>query len=897
MTLKVSTPLLATKLYVPLPRPEMVPRPRLLQRLDEGLRLGHRLALISAPAGFGKTTLLSVWVRSLQQPVSWLSLDEADDELHRFLTYLVAALQKADEHIGQAMQDLWEAPGRLPIDRLMIGLINSITAVPAPVVLVLDDYQAIGQPEIHQVVTFLLDHCPPQMQMIIASREDPPLPLSQLRARGQITEIRERDLRFTRGEAVVFLNQVMDLKLTAEEVSALETRTEGWIAGLQLAALSMRDRADTQGFVRSLSGTHRHILDYLTDEVLERQPEQVRTFLLYTSILDRLTGPLCNALTGEENGKETLELLDSANLFIIPLDDERRWYRYHPLFRDLLRYYLKQEVPTQTLIILHGRACAWLAQHDLKAEALPHAIAGQDLDCAADLIEAIAAGPILRGKVETLNAWLDELPSDVVQARPLLSVIRAWTYHMDGQRDAIEPHLQDAERSLQRLGFPDEDPFASDLRGQIAAIRASNARHRGDWPLFFQYADEALQLLAEDSLAVRTTLNANLGLAHMLRVNLQAAVAAFREVQSLGQASGNLISAVNCIGFLAAILIAQGRLRQAVDLCRHTIDSHLEHYPEPLPTLGHVHASLARVLYEWNDLAAAAAHLEEAVVLGERTHLPSTLRFRASMLTRIRQMHEAEYDMASLPPQIKKVAQREQGNADDADLTAWRVRHWLEQGDEEAVERWAETYRRDKPSAQIWRPYGELALVRVLIARQEWNEALDLLTQIRRSALEAGGRGWAIEALVLEALAYQTLGQTDRALAAVSEALSLAEAEGYVRTFVDEGKPMATLLGQVWRHGVSPHYVGTLLVVCRAGMPTTSEGSQAAPTPLLYEALTERELEVLHLIDAGLSNREIANRLYISLNTVRTHTKNLYCKLDVHSRTQAITRARELNLL
>jgi LuxR family transcriptional regulator, maltose regulon positive regulatory protein len=893
----MSPSLLAIKLYVPLPRPEMVTRPRLLQRLDEGLRLGHRLTLISAPAGFGKTTLLSVWAQSLQQSVSWLSLDEADDELHRFLTYLVAALQKTDNHIGPAMQELWEAPGRLLIDGLVIGLINSIAAVPTPIVLILDDYQAIGQAEIHQVVTFLLEHCPPQMHLVIASREDPPLPLSQLRARGQIAEIRERDLRFTTQESVVFLNQVMGLRLTADEVSTLETRTEGWVAGLQLAALSLRDRADTESFVRSLTGTHRHILDYLTDEVLERQPEQVRTFLLYTSILDCLTGSLCNTLTGEENGQEILELLDHANLFIIRLDDERCWYRYHPLFRDLLRYYLKKEAPTQTLVLLHRRACAWLAQRDLKAEALPHAIAGQDLDCAADLIEVIAAGPILRGKVETLKAWFDELPSDLIQARPLLSVIRAWTYHMDGQRDAIEPHLRAAEHSLQMLGLPDDDPFASDLRGQIAAMRASSARHRGDWPLFFRYAEEALESLAEDNLAVRTTLNANLGLAYMLRVDLRAAVAAFREVQSLGRASGNMISAVNCIGFLAAILIAQGRLRQAVDLCRRTIDSHLEQYAEPLPTLGHVHASLARILYEWNDLAAAAAHLEEAVVLGKQTHLPSTLRFRASMLNRIRQIQGTEQDLASLPPQIEKATEREQENLDDADLTAWRVRHWLDQGDVAAADRWAGPYRGDEPSAQIWRPYGDLALARVLIARQQWEEALDLLTQIRRLALEAGGGGWLIEAWVLEALAHQTMGQSDRALAAVSEALSLAEPEGYVRTFVDEGEPMVTLLGQVWRHGVSPHYVGTLLAAPRAGLVATSAGPPATPAHLLYEALTERELEVLHLIDAGLSNREIASRLYVSLNTVRTHTKNLYSKLGVHSRTQAITQARDLNLL
>jgi len=895
--------MLQTKLHVPPIRPELVSRPRLIERLNAGLN--GKLTLISAPAGFGKTTLVNEWIQviggaSPPIAIAWLSLDEGDNDLARFLSYFIAALNQIEgieSTIGKGALSILQSPQPSPTEAVLTPLINEIATIPDRILFVFDDYHLIEVQAIHDALTFLLNHCPPQMHLIIASREDPPLPLSQLRARGQITEIRERDLRFTTQECVVFLNQVMELRLSADEVSILETRTEGWIAGLQLAALSMRGRADTQRFVRSLTGTHRHILDYLTDEVLERQPEQIRTFLLYTSILDRLTGPLCNALTGEENGKETLELLDSTNLFIIPLDDERRWYRYHPLFRDLLRYYLKQETATQSLVLLHRCACAWLAQHGLEAEALPHAIAAQDLDCAANLIEASAAGQTLRGKIGALNAWLDELPNGLIQKRPHLSVIRAWTYHMDGQRDAIEPHLQDAERSLRMLGRPDDAPFVSDLLGQIAAIRASNVRHQGDWPLFFQYAGEALELLAEDSLAVRTTLNANLGLAYMLRMDLKAATTAFREVQSLGQRSGNMISAVNCIGFLAATLIAQGRLRQAADLCRQTIDSHLEHYPEPLPTLGHVYASLARVLYEWNDLAAAAAHLEQGVVLGEQTHLPSTLRFRACMLTRIRQIQETEQDVTPLSTQIREVARREQEVCDDADLTAWRVRRWLDQGDMQVVERWVDAYRADKASAPIWRPYGDLALVRVLIARHEWKEALDLLAQIRRSALEVGGVGWVIEALVLEALARQAMGQTDRALAAVSESLPLAESEGYVRTFVDEGEPMATLLAQVWRRGVSRRYVGTLITRFRAGMPPKSARPQAILAHLLYEALTERELEVLQLIDAGLSNREIADRLYVSLNTVRTHTKNLYSKLDVHSRTQAIARATDLGLL
>ena len=901
----MATPILTTKLYIPRVYPNLVPRPRLIERLDEGLRLGHRLTLVSAPAGSGKTTLVTEWLHSADRPFTWLSLDEGDNDPVRFLTYLVAALHKVDGDIGQAMQSLLGSPQLPPVEMLMTALINDIAATPTPFALVLDDYHVIGDASILKAMGFLLEHQPPQIHLVIATREDLPLSLSRLRARGQMTEIRAHDLRFTIEEVALFLNEAMGLNLSDEDVAALEARTEGWIAGLQLAALSMQGRDDLSGFVTAFSGSHRYILDYLADEVLHQQPEETRTFLLQTSILNRLSGPLCNAVTGQENGQDILEHLESANLFVIPLDDERHWYRYHHLFGDLLRHYLKQEVGAQGLTSLHRRACAWLVQHDLKAEALHHAIAGEDFDRAADLIEAIAEATVLRGAVKTVQSWIDALPHDLVRKRPLLSVIHAWAFHTNGQREAVEPHLRDAERALQALGLPDDDPFVSDLRGHIAAMRASNARHRNDLPLFFRYAEEALGLLAEDDLIVRTTVSANLGLAHMLRGDLMAAVKALREAQSLGQASGNVISAVNCVGFQTAVLIAQGQLRQAAELCRHTIDHHLDHYPKPLPTLGHVHANLARVLYEWNDLEAAATHLEQGVVLGEQTYLPSTVRFRASLLGWIRQIQGAHGDTVALPRQVVAIADRErcpepvegQTDLDDVDFTAWRVRLWLAQNNVAAAEAWVEAYQAGEAPPQLWRPYGDLALARVLIAQQRLGETLDMLAQIRQSAQEAGGTGWVIEALILEALAFQSMGETDRALTALSQALSLAEPEGYVRTFVDEGEPMPALLRQAGLRGVAPHYVGQLLAAFGPGEPAEAAVQEAVPALAFHEALTQRELQILRLVDAGLSNREIAEALYISLNTVKTHTKSLYSKLNVHSRTQAINRARDLKLL
>jgi LuxR family maltose regulon positive regulatory protein len=894
--------ILATKLFLPSARPNTVRRPRLIERLNAGLKVGHSLTLISAPAGYGKTTLISEWVRNRGRPVAWFSLDEADDRLSRFLAYIVAALQHVDENIAQALQDLLEVPQPPSIDVLMTRLINDVAVIAPPFLLVLDDYQVIDEQDIHAAVAFLLDHQPPQLHLVIATREDPPLPLSRLRARGLITEIRESDLRFTKEEATAFLRQTMGVSLTIDESSALQTHTEGWITGLQLAAISMQGRQDPHGFIQSLTGTDRHILDYLTDEVLRRQTEKHGSFLLQTSILDRLSGPLCHAVTGLENSQDIIEHLERANLFLISLDNERCWYRYHHLFRDLLRYHLKREMGAQDIASLHRRACAWLAEHNLKAEALDHAIAGEDFETAADLIEVLARAVILRGDEKTVLRWIEALPANLVLRRPYLCIVHAWALNLTEEVNAEETRLQDAERALRAQGLPDDDPYVSDLRGHIAAMRASNARRLNNIPLLIQLSKQALELLSKDDSTVRTVVTQNLGMAYMLNLDLRAAARTYLEAQALGRSSGNIITVINSIGFLTAVLIAQGRLRQAATLCRSTIDEHLESHPTPLPTLGHVHASLARVLYEWNDLEGAAAHLERSVELGQLTRLPSSVRLGASLLGWTRQVQGKEDGVAGVPPQIAEIAEREQRDLEDVDFTAWRVQSWIAQGKLVAAEAWAEKYLAGQAQPPPWRPYGDLALARTLIAQGRLADALDILAQVLRLASDSGGTDWVIKSRIFEAMALQTMNETARALDPLSQALSLGEPEGYVRAFVDEGEPMAVLLRQAGLHGVASRYVDRLLsALCRVeretGRMETAARQVTPSSSALVESLTERELEVLRLINAGLSNREIAERLVVSLNTVTTHIKGLYAKLNVHSRTQAVNRARDLGLL
>ncbi|MBE7553459.1 MAG: helix-turn-helix transcriptional regulator [Anaerolineales bacterium] len=903
--------LLQTKLYIPQTRvANLVPRPRLIEQLNEGLHRTPSVILISAPAGFGKTTLVSDWLHQNKVPTAWLSLDEGDNDPTRFLTYLVAALQTIAPTIGADVLAMLHSPQPPPIEAMLTVLVNDITTLPDHFTLILDDYHVIEAKAIDKALTFLLDHLPPPLHLVIATREDPPLPLARLRARDQLTELRAADLRFTPDEAATFLNEVMGLSLSAEEVTSLESRAEGWIAGLQLAALSIRGRADVAGFIKAFAGDNRYIVDYLVEEVLQRQPEPVRNFLLETSILDRLSGPLCNAVTGQGESKARLEALERGNLFVIPLDDKRHWYRYHHLFVDVLRVHLMEEQPDRVRT-LHQRASEWYEQNGSAAEAIRHALAAKDFERAAYLIER-AVPAMRRSRQEvTLLGWLKALPDEVIQCRPVLSVHYAGTLLQSGQLDGVEDRLRDAERwfdpmaNMGEMAVVDEAEFHG-LPGWIAIYHAGMALVRGDVAGTVTYARRALDLVPEADHLGRGAAAALLGLAYWTSGDLETAYQTYAEGMARVQRAGHLSDALGCAIALADIRLAQGRLREAMSIYERGLKLATEQGAPPPAVRGaaDMYVGMSELLRERDDLNAATQHLLRSKELGEFAGLPQNRYRWCVAMARIRKVQgdldgaldlldEAErLYMGDFFPNVRPVA-------------AWKTRVWVAQGRLGEALGWA---REQGLSAQddlsYLHEFEYITLARVLLTRYKRDrtdsplrEAIGLLERLLQAAEEGGRTGSAIEILVLQALAHQALGDISTALLPLQQALTLAEPEGYVRTFLDEGPPMAQLLREAAAREIMPDYTGRLLKVFKAE-PSSSEGASPLPaSPPLIEPLSQRELEVLRLFKTELSGPEIADELVIGLSTLRTHTKSIYSKLNVNSRRAAVNRAEELGLI
>ena len=943
----MATSLLQTKLHIPPPRPGLVPRPRLVERLNaglwqnglqKGLCFARKLTLISAPAGFGKTTLLSEWIHSavgnreygvssreyggrcvrigskerasasLLTPYSllptprfaWLSLDQGDNDLTRFLAYVVAALQTIKSHIGQGVLAALQSPTAnrpaINVEAVLTTLLNETAGLPNDpltgsekgLILVLDDYHVIESQAIDKALTFTLDHLPLQMHLVIASRTDPTLPLSRLRARGQLTELRTKDLRFTIDEAAAFLEQVVRLPISSDHVRTLEDRTEGWVTGLQLAAVAMRGLGQGEQiarFIHSFGGSHRYVIDYLVDEVLDRQTPSVQAFLLQTSILDRIAAPLCNAVAGREDSQALLERLEAANLFLIPLDGERRWYRYHHLFADLLRQRLRQAQPEQAPI-LHCRASEWYALQGFHFEAVHHALAGGDFERAAGLIEATGLSLIGQGAFTTVRNWIDTLPKSFVRKRPYLCVYHAWASNFTDQLDAIEPYLQDAQRALQAQELPAHDAVARDVHGHIATLRAWNARRQRDNALAIGLLKEAVNCLGDGNPIVRTFADLNLGLAYMDDGELVKAADAFRDAVSQESVSENELASLMATSHLAAVLILQGRLHEAAKLCRRTIRDQLARHDKLPPTLCMVYLRLAWVLAEWNDVEGFYAHLSQAVLLADQIGYDSVVRVGVWTMTWEKQLLAEQGTIIEFPEEVAAIVDRVLAIETDGDGTS---------PDISTIETLnTETYLVDDAYFEIWPGYSDHARARKLAQEGRAQEALDLLAQIYESARAVKGIGLMIEARSMEALIYQAQGELDRALDALGDALSLGEPEGYVRTFADRGAPMAQLVQQAAACGMMPGYTARLLAAFGTHPP---EGARSPPSQPLVEPLSPRELEVLELIAQGLSNREIGQRLFLALSTVKGHNRNIYGKLQVQRRTEAVARARELGLL
>ena len=908
----MSTPVLAAKLYAPLSQPGVVPRPRLTEWLNEGLH--RKLTLISAPAGSGKTTLVGEWVAGVERPAAWLSLDEGDNDPTRFLTYLVAALQTVAPDIGESVLGVLGSPQPPPTESLLTALLNETTTVPDDFVLVLDDYHFVDARAIDDALVFLLEHLPPRMHLVIATREDPHLPLARLRARGQLTELRASDLRFTLSEAAEFLNSVMGLGLSAEDIAALESRTEGWIAGLQLAALSMRGREDVAGFIRAFTGSHRFVLDYLVEEVLQRQPERIRSFLLQTSILDRLSGPLCDTLTGGKDGRGMLEALERGNLFVFPLDDERQWYRYHHLFADVLQARLMEEQPGHAPP-LHQRASGWYERNGSPTDAIRHALAAEDFERAAGLVE-LAVLEMLGSSQETLYRWLMALPDEVVRARPVLSVYYAFALHGRGGFEAADARLRDAERCLDTTAETDEQGEASSadmvvvdqvafrsLPGTIAVARAYHAGALGEVLSASNHARRALELLPEDDHLWRGAAAALLGIAYWTLGDLEAAHRSFAEGVAHQQMAGNTRWEIASTYILADIRIAQGRLREAVRTYEQSLRIAEEH-GELVWGTASLYVGLSELHRERDDLEAATELLMRSQELGEHFGLPET-RYR--WYVAMARIKEAQGDLDGALELLEE-AERQYVESPDPDvrpIAALKTQVWIRQGRLTEALSWArEQGLSVRDDLSYLREFEHITLARVLLAEykrervdRSIHRSMVLLERLLQAAEDGKRMGSVIEILVLHALAYEVQGDRPTALAPLKRALSLAAPEGYVRIFVDEGLPMAGLLSEAAANGIMPGYTARLLAVLESEELKSEEGSHRLPTESVVGPLSQRELEVLQLVAQGLSNREISQRLFLTLSTIKGHNRIIFSKLMVQRRTEAVVRARELGLL
>lgn len=896
--------ILNTKFYIPNTRAKLIHRDRLINKLNQGIH--RKLSLISAPAGFGKTTLVTEWLSDLQfnaenqtqihNCVAWLSMDEGDNDPVQFLNYFIEALKRADgiaDTIGQKAINMLQSPQPPSFETILTSVINEITSIPDRIILILDDFHLVENQSIHDAVTFFFKHQPKNFHLVIVTREDPHLSLSRLRTRTQLTELRAIDLKFSSEETTEFLNQIMNLNISEEDISILDSRTEGWIAGLQLAAISMQGHTDISNFVQSFTGSHRFVLDYLIEEVLKHQPKQVRDFLLLTSILDRLTGSLCDALTNENNGQQTLENLEQANLFIIPLDDERQWYRYHHLFADLLRQRSRQIIPDQ-LPELHRRASLWYDHLGYRVEAIDHALHSADYLRAIELINLDVEGNYEDVALLTLQRWLTAIPENLIMAHPPILLLKAWYLFNIGQIETADQSLMDVTQLIETSDQL-SDPMRAALSGRALAIRAFIASLRGDFAGSEQFSRQSLDLLPAAEQAWRSSVTITLGEAYAAQGQIADAQHFRAEALRLSQSAGNpfiiMIANLN----LTETLWQRGQIMAVLEICEHQMQFATDHNLNETPIIGWLLGIWGAALAEMNQLDKALELSQKSVELAE--HGQDMFYIGNSYLYRVRVLFAAG-DRYAVDNILQEIAHTDAlAPLVTAQVSAWQIRIWLAEGKLDIAAQWL---NENNLNVDGELPYVHeadyVAVARVLLALGRLDSASDLLTRLQEVA-EVGGRNLrVIELLILRALAAQANEDLPQALALIEQALILGESRGLIQVFVDEGSDLARLLYTAIKQDILPTYAQRIIAAfpIETPLPTTV---QALSEDEWIEPLTDRELEILQLVAEGLSNQEAGNRLYLSANTVKAHLRNIYGKFGVNNRTQAVAKGRSLGII
>ena len=887
----METSLLATKLRVPPLLPRIVRRSRLVDDLENGLP-AHKLILLSAPAGYGKTTLLAEWAQATQYRVAWLAVDQEDNALDRFLRYLLASWETIHPEVRHSPLGLLLGASEPDTDAVLSAFLNLASDLPHHLVFVLDDYHLIEEPSIHQALTFLLDHLPPTLHFALAARARPPLPLARYRARQELLELRTEDLQFARDETADFLNRLMRLDLTQDELAELHTRMEGWAAGLQMVALSRQGRLGA-GDTLVVSGKHRFIADYLTEDVLAPLPADRRRFLLQTSILERLCGSLCDSITERTDGQETLELLERENVFLTLLDESREWFRYHQLFAEFLQGELQRRHPEE-VALLHGRAAQWYLAHDLPEQAFQHAVARGDLELVIYIFERYVPAKLQGGEVKIVERWLAALPEAWRAAHSMLGFAQACVLLYTGQFEAGLRYVDEVEQRVRAQG--------EEMRAQLAkvtALRCIVACYQNDLSPAEAFAHEALRDLPEDDIELRNGLYGALGDTYRKNGRWEEAKACYLKTLDFPHTPSFHVQSVIAFGALADLDLQQGHLQGAATYWRRAlaiINDRRSWGILPLSLIGWVYLRMGEIFYEWNELGEASGHVDQGL---QRAELSGDAQAMLAGHLIAGRLKLTAGDSAAASACLERAHSLVEG----AEFPDWtgrlerlRLEWWLAQGRLRAAVDWANEMievgvREGQPANEETR----LAIARALTAQGDaptLTRALALLRALLQAAEAEGRAGIEIEALALQALASWRRGEHPSAMTSLERALRLAEPEGYVRLFADLGLPMARLLQEARSRAVMPEYVAKLLAAFGDGHPLTAQVAMPLPEPL-----SQREQEVLKLIAAGLTNREIAETLVVSPETVKKHTSAIYSKLGVSNRTEAANKARELGLL